>query len=269
MAYLLKHKDINVALLVINEEGNLVSVKEVFLPEHLPLSCVMEDGKINSRRLTQWWDERGIPSSRALFRMVMTELGATSKNRLLLESNALSLTDHYWVTKENDSKTWKDANFYENEFDHSIGALFFNRKRHDRKYDRYTPDISSDGNLRKRWDIEKDGSRTLVKAGQSPYMQEPVNEVIATLLCERLGIPHVKYSLEWEDGEPVTLNCFNASEKPFFFIRRIQTQGSAGVHYVVRIEVLFKRLKYAELVFPDRAFEPWPEHFADSVVVAH
>ena len=53
MTYLLKHKDLNVALLGFNEEGNLLTVKEVFLPEHLPLSCVMEDGKINFRRLTQ------------------------------------------------------------------------------------------------------------------------------------------------------------------------------------------------------------------------
>jgi len=54
MGYLLKHKDIDVALLVINEEGNIVSVKDVFQLEHLPLSCLMEDGKINSKRLSQW-----------------------------------------------------------------------------------------------------------------------------------------------------------------------------------------------------------------------
>ena len=211
MTFILKHKDINVALLVMNEEGNLINAKEVFQPEHLPLSCVTEGGKTSLRRLAQWWDERGIPASREHMRAVMAEIGATGKNKLLLECNGLSLTDHYWITNEKDKRKWNDVNFYENDFDKGIGELFFNRKRNDGVYNRYTPDISSDGNLRKRWDIEENGKRVLVKAGKSPYIQEPVNEVIATLLCAHLEIPHVKYSLGWEDGEPVS-RCPNMTD---------------------------------------------------------
>ena len=221
MAFLLKHKDIDVALLVINEDGNFISLKEVFYPEHLPLSCVMEDGKINQKRLALWWNERGIPSSRENFRAVMAEIGAVGKNKLLLECNGLSLTDHYWITPENDTQKWKNVNFYENEFDHALGSLFFNRKKKDGIYDRNTPDISSDGNLRKRWDIGKDGKRFLVKAGKSPYMQEPVNEVIASRLCSRLGINHVPYSMEWEDGEPVC-RCPNMTDTDTEFIEAIR-----------------------------------------------
>ena len=124
-----------------NEDGNITAVKEVLLPEHLPLSCAMEDGTVNARRLAQWWDERGIPASRERLREVMAEIGATGKNRLLLECNGLSLTDHYWITRQNDARKWKDVNFYENEFDRGIGGLFFNRKRNDGKYGRNTPDI--------------------------------------------------------------------------------------------------------------------------------
>jgi len=221
MAYLLKHKDINVALLVINDEGNVVTVKDVFQPDHLPLSCLTEDGKINSKRLSQWWDERGIPSSREQYRAVMAEIGVAGKNRLLLECNGLSLTDHYWIANESDSKKWKDVNFYGNEFDHGIGGLFFNRKKPDKNYSRYTPDISSDGNLRKRWDINKNGDRILIKAGKSPYMQEPVNEKIASILCERLNIPHVSYSLEFEDGEPVS-KCANMTNNDIEFVEAIR-----------------------------------------------
>ena len=220
MVFLLRHKDISVALLSMNEEGNITAVREVFQSDHMPLSCVTEDGKVNSRRLTRWWNERGIPTSRENFRAVMAELETTGKNKLLLECNGLSLTDHYWIAQEKDTRKWKDVNFYENEFDHGIGGLFFNRKKQDRKYDRYTPDISSDGNLRKRWNIEKDGKRVLVKAGKSPYMQEPVNELIATLICERLGIPHVKYRMEWEEGEPVSI-CENMTDVNTEFIEAI------------------------------------------------
>jgi len=221
MAFLLKHKDIDVALLAINEEGYVVSVSDVFRAEHLPLSCVMEDGKINSGRITQWWDERGIPSSRENFQAVITEIGVRGKNKLLLECNGLSLTDHYWIVRENDNKKWKDVNFYENEFDHGIGELFFNHKRKDRKYDTNTPDISSDGNLRKRWIVEKNGERMLVKAGKSPYMQEPANEAIASSLCKRLDIPHVSYTMDFENEEPVC-KCANMTDTDTEFVEAIR-----------------------------------------------
>jgi len=221
MAFLLKHKDIDVALLAINEEGNIVTVRDIFKPEHLPLSCVTEDGKINSGRITQWWNERGIPASRENFQAIITEIGVTGKNKLLLECNGLSLTDHYWIVRENDNKKWKDVNFYENEFDHGIGELFFNRKRKDGKYGANTPDISSDGNLRKRWTIEKNGERMLVKAGKSPYMQEPANEAIATSLCKRLDIPHVSYSMDFENEEPVC-KCANMTDTNTEFVEAIR-----------------------------------------------
>jgi hypothetical protein len=236
MAFLLKHKDINVALLVINEEGNVVTVKDVFQPEHLPLSCLTEDGKINSKRLSQWWDERGIPASREYFKAVMAEIGATGKNRLLLECKGLSLTDHYWIINENETKKWKDVNFYENEFDRGIGGLFFNRKKPDGNYNRCTPDISSDGNLRKRWEIDNNGRRVLIKAGKSPYMQEPVNEVIASMLCKRLNIPHVSYSLEFEDEEPVS-KCENMTNTDIEFIEAIRV-------YYTREPSFFENNKY-------------------------
>jgi hypothetical protein len=220
MKILLKHKDRDTALLEMSDDGNITAVKEALLPEHLPLSCAMENGTVSARRLAQWWDGRGIPASRELLREVMAEIGAAGKNRLLLECNGLSLTDHYWVARENDRRKWKDVNFYENEFDQGIGGLFFNRKRKDGNYGRNTPDVSSDGNLRKRWDIGPDGRRFLVKAGKSPYMQEPANEVIATMVCGRLGIPHVPYSLDWEDGEPVS-RCPNMTDKDREFVEAI------------------------------------------------
>jgi len=168
----------------------------------------------------------------------MAEIGVTGKNKLLLECRGLSLTDHYWIANENEPKKWKDVNFYENEFDRGIGGLFFNRKRPDRNYNRYTPDISSDGNLRKRWEINKNKNRVLIKAGKSPYMQEPVNEVIASLLCKRLNIPHVSYSLESEDGEPVS-KCANMTNMDIEFVEAIRV-------YCTKEQSYFENNKYKQ-----------------------
>lgn len=47
-----------------------------------------------------------------------------------------------------------------------------------------------------------DGRHCLVKAGSSPFRQQPFNEVIAAGMMERLGIPHVPYTVIWSKGTP-------------------------------------------------------------------
>ncbi|WP_028043577.1 hypothetical protein [Candidatus Stoquefichus massiliensis] len=49
--------------------------------------------------------------------------------------------------------------------------------------DMFSPDNSSDGNLRKKWKIVG-GKRCLIKGGNTLNNQEPFNEVIATKLYE-------------------------------------------------------------------------------------
>ena len=51
----------------------------------------------------------------------------------------------------------------------------------------------------RRWKI-MNGKRCLVKGGSNPFRQQPFNEVIATGVMERLGIPHVPYTLTWNKG---------------------------------------------------------------------
>ena len=67
-----------------------------------------------------------------------------------------------------------------------------------------SPDNTSDGWLRKKWVI-LDGKRCLVKGGSGANRQEPYNEVIASRIMERLGIPHVEYTLHMMDGQPYSV----------------------------------------------------------------
>ena len=41
-----------------------------------------------------------------------------------------------------------------------------------------------------------------VKGGSDPFQQQPFNEVIASGIMECLGIPHISYTLIWNDGRP-------------------------------------------------------------------
>ena len=67
-----------------------------------------------------------------------------------------------------------------------------------------SPDNTSDGNLKKRWKIIN-GKRCLIKGGSNPFRQQPFNEVIAAKIMERLNIPHIPYTLMWDNGAPYSV----------------------------------------------------------------
>lgn len=64
------------------------------------------------------------------------------------------------------------------------------------------------GQQKKKWVI-MEGKRCLIKSGSEPFYQEPVNEVLATSLHERLGFSwHLPYELLVEEGMPYCI-CEN------------------------------------------------------------
>ncbi|MCL2808458.1 MAG: HipA domain-containing protein [Treponema sp.] len=212
MLEVLKHKDIDVAIINFNSMGSIVEVKEVLNKDHMPLSSIREDGALDEERFIKWWVNRGISENREEYKVVMRELDDSNKEKLLFLSKGLSLSDHYWKDKLNSDNKWKNINFYENEFDKSLGNLFFGIKAKNKKYSFNSPDITSSGNLKKRWDIREDGKRILIKTGKRPYMQEPSNEVIATNICKKLGIICVPYIRNFRKDEPRSI-CINMTDK--------------------------------------------------------
>ena len=70
-----------------------------------------------------------------------------------------------------------------------------------------SPDNTSDGWLRKKW-IIANGKRYLMKGGSGFMKQEPFNEVVASAIMRRLNIPHIPYTLTFENGKPYSL-CEN------------------------------------------------------------
>ena len=51
------------------------------------------------------------------------------------------------------------------------------------------------GRLKKTWIIEH-GKRYLLKGGYKNEVMQPFNEVLATMICERLGFKHIPYTID-------------------------------------------------------------------------
>lgn len=197
MRYQLMQKNIPVAQLKMQEEtGYILSVDEVYDARRMPLGTIFPDGKVNFSAVSHWWKKRSIPMSRSGIVQALRMLQLDTPQELLTKCLGLSLSDQYWIRPENMQQTWEEVNFFQHDFSEDIGNILFGSKPGSDSLEMHSPDCTADGWLKKKWKIVN-GERCLIKGG-SNFFQEPFNEVIASMIAEKLQIPHVKYQLSFE-----------------------------------------------------------------------
>lgn len=205
MRYKLMHKSTPVAELELDDATSaIVKIGEVTAEAHIPVGIPVRHGVIDRAALNEWWKSRAIPASRQGIREALDELNVSTTQRLLDKCFGLSLSDQYWICPAESALTWAEVNFFENPFSDDVGNILFGKGSSDDKISLMSPDNTSDGWLRKKWSII-DGKRCLIKGGSAPAYQEPYNEVIASAVMRRLGIPHVPYELLVQDGAPYSV----------------------------------------------------------------
>lgn len=201
----LMHKRVKVAELELDDATGIIQkIGAVYAPEHLPVGVPERKGVTDRAALNEWWTDRSIPDSRSGVREALEVLEISSTKMLLVRCFGLSLSDQYWICPEGSDLTWESINFFENGFSEDIGDILFGENKKRDPLDFSSPDNTSDGNLKKRWKII-DGKRCLIKGGSNPFRQQPFNEVIAAGLMERLGIPHVPYSVVCNGDSPYSV----------------------------------------------------------------
>ena len=199
--FVLKHKDIAVVELELDESGVMSCLGKTLDGAHLPVGTADGPG-VNFSAIKEWWQGRSIPASRDGLRGALDSLGMYLPQQLLEKSLGLSLSDSYWICPQGENLKWADINFFNNPFSEDVGNLLFHAFEFQNAgaINLLSPDNTSDGVLKKRWKI-MDGKRCLIKGGTKPFNQEVANEVLASRMCERLGIPCVKYEMIEIDGE--------------------------------------------------------------------
>ena len=205
MNYTLMHKDIPVADLTLDETtGSIQLIDALFRGGHLPVGVSVRRGMADRAALNAWWTNRFIPSARSGLVDALSQLGFPDPQQVISRNLGLSLSDHYWVKPASSNLSWNEVNFFENDFSPDVGDALLGKLNKASGIDLCSPDWTCDGNLRKRWAI-LDGKRCLVKAGSGPFQQQPFNEVIASKMANWLGIPHIPYTLLWDDGIPYSV----------------------------------------------------------------
>lgn len=242
MKYTLMHKNVAVADIEIDETlGGVTKIRNITAKEHLPVGTIRiqrDDEVVDRYAFNQWWTGRSIPASRMGVSDALETLGIYNTKLLLTKCLGLSLSDHYWIKPYNKNILWKDVNFFDNDFSDDIGDVLFGMNGKNADIDFVSPDNTSDGNLQKRWKII-DGKRCLLKSGSTPFRQQPFNEVIATLIMNKLGIEHIPYTITWIDNKPysvcedfVTKDTELISAWRVLQLRQKENHESSYLHYV-------------------------------------
>lgn len=241
MNFLLMNKDIPVLEFSYDEDiHSIEKIIKLIHPEYAPLGIMEYKTGISRKSFNYWWKDRAIPASRSMFKDILDDMEITSSVELLEKCYGLSLSDQYWIKEKNSPILYEEINFFENDFSEDMGKLLMGQIEYSSELDIFSPDNSSDGNLRKKWKII-DGKRCLIKSGNSYNNQEPFNELIATKLYERIleQKEFVPYSLIKENGRyysccETMVNTHQELVTAFYIDKTKKLKGSDSLyeHYI-------------------------------------
>ncbi len=174
-----------------DEKGVPTEIQKIDSPELLPLCMKAE---CTDEQFKKWLEKRGIPENREGLKEAIEEFG----DAWTIHKNYASLSDQFWIKWRDE--TWKKVNYFTNRYSPDIGDIMFEPwTLGKRKINPNSPDLSTNGVLKKRWIQNADGTSSLIKAGSVAAHQEPLSEVLVSVLCERIGkIKSANYNLHIE-----------------------------------------------------------------------
>ena len=177
MLYLLRHKNINIAL--INIDDNLGTVLGLRLSKHI---SHLPYGVNGEKSLVKWLLNRGVPATRQGLSLDLKSLSTASPFELMINNLGLSLTDSYWLNTIDSNLSWEDVNLYKNNFKSTYNLDLRSDKKNIAGKTNFTPNASLKGDLKKKWIIDQNGTRRLVKGNYSSSCRQSLCEVLATEL---------------------------------------------------------------------------------------
>ena len=243
MKCVLMNKNKEVCLIELETQyNNITNVYEIYNKNYLPLgvfNALNNPAESVTKKLNNWFRGRGIPSWRKDLERLLEKLNILSPEELLNKAYGLSLSDQYWLKDvEQNNLKWDDINFFTNEFEYQgyLDASFSDSKNKDISL--RSPNNTTDGMIQKAWIIEN-GKRVLVKGTYYSTNQEPINEWIASLICEKLGINYCNYSVDVIDKKIVSKcdDFINENEEfisafDIFFSKKKENDISDFEHYI-------------------------------------
>ena len=177
-----------------------------------------------------WLEIRSIPTNRRNAARICRELGFDlgDLEALYRASMGLSLNDSYWVVPRGFTGRFDDYNLYENPFSEAIGALAVAGEVKGERLAGNTPELTTDGTLRKGWRIVE-GQRVLYKGASDGFVPgEPLSEYVASLVARDLGLNAVAYGIDSWEGETCS-TCADFATRDVAYVPFAVATGKADL----------------------------------------
>lgn len=195
--YFLMHENIQLAAIEIENEQRITNLVLSDIPahiRHLPLLPYNTASKEDA--LKEWISHRGIPVTRQRIDVDLMYMDATSAFQYMLSNYGLSLTDHYWLKPYQSAETWESVNLYTNDFRSAYSLDLRDDLKTIAGKTNFVPSASLKGDLKKKWIIDQNGIRRLVKGNDSRTCRQSLSEVLASEIHKRQGrFEYTPYSL--------------------------------------------------------------------------
>lgn len=148
--------------------------------------------------INSWIDGRKIAKHRTSIEKLMRELGLTTRHDFVSMVRCLSLTDTFWMKREDEDLKWENISLYRNPFDDVIARIAFDGTGMCGRHNSPTsPEFATSGSFAKCW-IREGDQISLLKRGSTDFANagyEPYSEVLASDLLDAAKVDHVPYSL--------------------------------------------------------------------------
>ena len=173
--YELMHRDVVVAVFIIDDTANVQVSFDSEWEQHLPLAVS------DRKTFIKWLKNRAIPVTRHGIDKITNDTF-----QFMLANLGLSLTDNYWIRRSDMECTWDAVNFYRNSFQSSV--MLDNLESINLVgQTNFTPSASLVGDLKKKWILAGD-TRILVKGNCTDTALQAISEVIASKIYDSLGV---------------------------------------------------------------------------------
>ena len=190
MLYQLMNKDKVVATYKESQEVDeyyyeLVQQRDSYLP-------------IGFLNINDWIDGRQIAKHRVAIQKLMRDMGMTTRHDFIAMARCLSLTDTFWMKREDEDLKWDNVSLYKNPFDDVIARIAFDGTgMFGRQNSPTSPEFATSGSFEKCW-IRENDDISLLKRGSTGFANtgfEPYSEKLASDILAAANIKHVPYSL--------------------------------------------------------------------------
>lgn len=181
--------------------------------------------------LARWIRHRTIPKNRAFVNAFLAKCGLSANRPMdvIAVCKGLSLNDAYWISDENETKTFDQVNLYENRFSNVLANIAFTGYGSSvRSSFASSPEFTTNGMLPKCWRRIK-GKVYLYKGATSGANNtgfEPYSEKYAYLAGKQLGFDVIPYKMTlWKGQLCSACELFTDKETAYVPVGRIIRTG--------------------------------------------